>query len=56
MKHYRINKLDKRDGAVIKRKDVLANDDSQAIEAAAEDEDCPICDVWHAGEQIGAIE
>jgi hypothetical protein len=55
MKHYRVNKLSKRGGAVIKRKDVLANNDQQAVEAAARDDDCPVCEVWQAGEKVGSI-
>jgi hypothetical protein len=55
MKHYRVNKLAKRDGAIIKTKDVLAANDKQAVEDVRNDPDCPICDVWHAGEKIGSI-
>ena len=56
MKHYRVNKLDAPGGEIVKRKDVLANDDKQAMATAAADDDCPICDVWHAGEKIGSID
>ena len=56
MKHYRVNKLAKAGGAVVKKKDILANDDKQAMQAAADDADCPICDVWHAGEKVGSID
>ena len=55
MKHYRVNKVAKRDGMVVKTKDVLATDDRQAVERARNDEDCPICEVWHAGKKVGAI-
>jgi hypothetical protein len=55
MKQYRINKLAKPGGAVIKKKDVLAADDKAAITHAAESEDCPICDVFHAGQKVGSI-
>lgn len=55
MKHYRINKVAKPGGAVVKRKDILANDDRQAMQRAERDEDCPICDVLHAGKKIGSI-
>ena len=55
MKHYRVNKLAKRGGPVIKTKDVLAPNDKQAVEDVRNDPDCPICDVWHAGEKIGSI-
>ena len=56
VKHYRVNKLDRPNGEIVKRKDVLANDDKQALDTAAADADCPICDVWHAGEKIGSID
>jgi hypothetical protein len=55
MKHYRVNKLAKRGGAVVKRKDILAKDDRQALARAETDEDCPVCDVWHAGEKVGSV-
>ena len=55
MKHYRVNKLAARGGPVVKRKDILAKDDREAVERAREDEDCPICDVWRDGEKIGSI-
>jgi hypothetical protein len=56
MRHYRINKLAEPGGPVVKRRDVLANGDRQAVETAAADPDCPVCEVWHAGEKIGSIE
>lgn len=55
MKHYRVNKVVKPGGAILKRKDILANNDRQAIEAAAQSEDCPICEVFHEGKQVGAV-
>ena len=55
MKLYRINKLAAVDGKVIKKSDILANNDRQAIQAAEERDDCPICDVWSAGEKIGSV-
>ena len=55
MKHYRVNKLAKPGGAIIKKKDVLAPNDAQAVKDAAESEDCPICDVFRDGEKIGSI-
>lgn len=56
MKHYRVNKLAEPGGAIVKKKDILANSDGQAMEAARQDDDCPICEVLHAGEPIGTIE
>ena len=55
MKHYRINKVAKPNGAVVKKKDILAHNDKEALNVAARDADCPICDVYHAGEKIGSI-
>ena len=55
MKHYRINKVAKPDGVVVKKKDILAPSDKHALAAAASDDDCPICDVYQAGQKIGSI-
>ena len=55
MKHYRINKLAKIDGVVIKKKDILARSDADAVRYAAADVDCPICDVIRDGRKVGAI-
>ena len=55
MRHYRVNKLAKRGGPVIKKKDILAANDRQAIERAGESDDCPICDVLKDGETIGRV-
>jgi hypothetical protein len=55
MKHYRVNKLAKPGGQVVKKKDILANNDQQAIATAEQENDCPVCDVWQGGEKIGSI-
>ena len=55
MQHYRVNKVEKPDGKVLKKKDILASDDRQAIERALADEDCPTCDVYRSGSKIGSI-
>jgi len=55
MKHYRVNKLAKPDGVVVKAKDILANNDRQAVESAREDQDCPVCDVWREGNKVGSV-
>ena len=55
MKLYRINKVTKPGGAVIKKKDVLAASDREAVQRAAESSDCPICEVLKDGQQVGAI-
>lgn len=55
MKHYRVNKLAKPDGEIVKAKDILANDDNQALQTARDDADCPICDVLHNGKKVGSV-
>lgn len=55
MKHYRINKVARPGGVVVKKKDILAASDRSAMAAAAEDEDCPVCEVYQSGEKIGSI-
>lgn len=55
MKHYRVNKLAKPGGEIVKKKDILATDDQAAVQTAQQDPDCPICDVWHAGQKVGSI-
>ena len=55
MKLYRINKLTRLGGAVLKKKDVLAASDKEAVQKAAESQDCPVCEVLKDGEQVGAI-
>jgi hypothetical protein len=55
MKHYRLNKVAEPDGPVLKKKDILAADDREALNRAAEDNDCPICDVYRSGAKVGSI-
>ena len=55
MKLYRINKVARPGGVVVKKKDVLAASDREAVQRAAESEDCPICDVLRDGETVGSI-
>lgn len=55
MRHYRIEKLAKPGGAVLKKKDILAESDRKAIERAEDSPDCPICDVRKDGEVIGTV-
>jgi hypothetical protein len=55
MKHYRINKLTRPGGHVLKKKDVLAVSDSQAIADAAASDDCPVCEVLRDGKEVGSI-
>jgi len=55
MKHYRVNKLAKRDGIVVKKKDILATSDAEAVQRAADSDDCPICDVLRDGKRVGSV-
>ena len=55
MKHYRINKVTAPNGKILKRKDILAQNDKQAMDRAESDEDCPVCEVLQAGEKVGSI-
>lgn len=55
MKLYRVNKLAKAGGLVIKKKHILASSDKHAVEQAADSPDCPVCDVLRDGEKVGSI-
>lgn len=55
VKLYRINKVAKPGGAVLKKKDVLASSDKEALQRAEESPDCPVCDVLLEGQKIGSI-
>jgi hypothetical protein len=55
MKLYRINKVSKPGGVVLKKKDVLAVSDREAVQKAADSPDCPVCDVLKDGQHIGSI-
>lgn len=55
MKLYRINKLAKAGGGIIKKKHILARSDSDAVQQASDSPDCPVCDVLRDGEQVASI-
>src|SRR4051812_25838339 len=55
MKLYRVNKLTKPGGAVIKKKHNLATSDKQAVKDALDSDDCPVCDVLRDGIKVGEI-
>jgi hypothetical protein len=55
MKLYRVNKLAKPGGMVIKKKHILATSDRQAVKQAEDSPDCPICDVLRDGEKVGQV-
>ena len=55
MKLYRINKVSKPGGIVLKKKDVLAVSDQAAVQTAEDSEDCPVCDVLKDGQHVASI-
>lgn len=55
MKHYRINVLARPGGKIVKKKDVLAANDREAVQDAVESDDCPVCDVLRDGKVVGSI-
>jgi len=55
MKLYRIDKLAKRGGAVVKKKHVLAPSDRHAVKLAEESDECPVCDVLRDGHVVGQV-
>ena len=55
MKLYRIDKLTKLGGVVLKKKHVLAKSDSEAVQKAADSPDCPVCEVLKDGQPVGSI-
>lgn len=55
MRLYRINKVDSLGGRILRKKDVLAASDRQALATAEESPDCPICEVLRDGQPIGAV-
>ncbi len=55
MRLYRINKVTEPGGAVLKKKDVLAASDEDAMRTAEDSPDCPTCDVLRDGEIVGSI-
>ena len=42
-------------GSIVKKKDILAASDQEALRSAADSEDCPICDVLKDGQTVGTI-
>jgi hypothetical protein len=56
VKLYRIDKVARLGGAVLKKKHVLANSDNAAMKRAADSADCPICEVLgEDGKRVGSI-
>ena len=55
MKLYRINKVAELGGSVIKKTDVLAASDREAVRRAEDSADCPICEVLRDGRPVGMV-
>jgi hypothetical protein len=55
MKLYRINKLSRPGGVVLKKKDILAATDREAVQKAVDSPDCPVCDVLKDGQHVGSV-
>ena len=56
MKLYRIDKVAKPGGVVLKKKHILAPSDRKAMERAESSDDCPICDVLREdGRLVGQV-
>lgn len=55
MKLYRINKVTKHGGHPLKKMDVLAKSDREALKRAEDSVDCPVCDVLRDGQLVGSI-
>ena len=55
MKLYRINKLKKPGGAVVKKHHVLASSDKEAVRRAEDSADCPVCEVLRDGKKVGSV-
>jgi hypothetical protein len=55
MKQYRINKLTRPGGVIVKKRDVLASNDKEAVQTAADSDDCPVCDVLRDGKKVGSV-
>jgi hypothetical protein len=55
VKHYRIEKVARPGGTVLKKKDILAGSDREAMDRAEHSADCPICEVRKDGQVIGTV-
>ena len=56
MKLYRIDKVTKPGGTVLKKRHVLASSDKDALQQADHSPDCPICEVIRDdGKAVGSI-
>lgn len=55
MTHYRLYKLDRKGGRIIKGKDLEEANDEAALCEAHQDPDCPECEVWQSARKVGSI-
>jgi hypothetical protein len=55
VKLYRINKVKKPGGSVVKKHDVLASSDREAVQRAEDSADCPVCEVLRDGKKVGSV-
>ena len=56
VKLYRIDKVVRLGGALLKRKHVLASSDNEAMRTAEESVDCPTCEVVaEDGKRVGSV-
>ena len=56
MKLYRIDKVARLGGILLKKKHVLAASDKEALQQAAASADCPVCEVIRDdGKAVGSI-
>ena len=55
MRLYRINKVVAPGGSVLRKKDILAASDSEAVQRARDSANCPICEVLRNGQPVGVV-
>ena len=55
-KHYRVYKVSDHSGRIVNGKDVEAINDTDAMNKAEADDDCPKCEVWERARMIGTVE
>ncbi|HEY0627083.1 MAG TPA: hypothetical protein VGD10_10160 [Allosphingosinicella sp.] len=55
MKHYRVHKVTKPGGTILKTKHIIAVDDVKAMKKASDDADCPVCEVQRDDVTVGTL-
>jgi hypothetical protein len=55
MKLYRVDKLAKLGGMIVKKRHILAQSDGEAMKQAGDSQDCPVCEVSRDGQPVGQI-